>query len=407
MRVGAPFNPYRVFQGAFAPFWLIEHRGLSAGAKLCYIRLLGFAGRDGRCYPSLETLGGSLGVSERQARDYVKELERTGLIAIEQRGLRKTNVYLFIWTAELKRLVDSVPPSSPDPESHEGPESNMPPDRNDSSGQNRNSTSSLDRNDCSAQDRKRASGPIGINSVEISSTESSSSAARDPIALATRRKDSAWRQVSRSTPSVANGDSATCTASVIVEWAKERSLRRLRSDGVAGFPEQDLLSQWAEILDGLGVTEAERITDVLDCARAAADRSRGWRSWSFLTLQIQLAAERTHSSQAVASTLCTEGFSQVTEDPGCEWVEAKARIRALIGEIAFANWFEPSRQTERDGTALTIAVPDEATRDFIDIDYREVVTKAISGMGVEIVHFIVRDRSRTSHDGTVTSSVSG
>ena len=78
MKIGVPFNPYRVFQGAFAPFWLLEHRGLGAGAKLCYIRLLGFAGRDGRCYPSVETLGNSLGVSDRQALDYVKELEGLG-----------------------------------------------------------------------------------------------------------------------------------------------------------------------------------------------------------------------------------------------------------------------------------------------------------------------------------------
>jgi hypothetical protein len=34
----------------------------------------------------------SLGVSGRQARDYVKELERAGLITVEQRGLRKTKV---------------------------------------------------------------------------------------------------------------------------------------------------------------------------------------------------------------------------------------------------------------------------------------------------------------------------
>ena len=54
MKVGAPFNPYKVFQGAFAPYWILEHRGISAGAKLCYIRLLGFAGKDARCYPSLE-----------------------------------------------------------------------------------------------------------------------------------------------------------------------------------------------------------------------------------------------------------------------------------------------------------------------------------------------------------------
>jgi hypothetical protein len=41
VRVGTPFNPYKLFRGVFAPYWLLEHRGLSTGAKLCYIRLLG------------------------------------------------------------------------------------------------------------------------------------------------------------------------------------------------------------------------------------------------------------------------------------------------------------------------------------------------------------------------------
>jgi hypothetical protein len=41
MQVGSPFDPYKVFQGIFAPYWLLEHRGISTGPKLCYIRLLG------------------------------------------------------------------------------------------------------------------------------------------------------------------------------------------------------------------------------------------------------------------------------------------------------------------------------------------------------------------------------
>jgi Helix-turn-helix domain len=131
MNIGAPFNPYRVFQGAFALHWLLEHRGISTGAKLCYIRLLGFAGKDARCYPSIERLGTSLGVSERQARDYVKELERSGLIVVEQRGLRKTNVYLFVWTAELERLSNSVPDCGDDPDdTGNGTPQASPPDRN-------------------------------------------------------------------------------------------------------------------------------------------------------------------------------------------------------------------------------------------------------------------------------------
>jgi hypothetical protein len=95
MQVGSPFNPYKVFQGIFAPYWLLEHRGISTGAKLCYIRLLGYAGKDARCYPSLEKLGKGLGVSDRQARDYVKELERAGLIAVEQRGLARPTSTCF------------------------------------------------------------------------------------------------------------------------------------------------------------------------------------------------------------------------------------------------------------------------------------------------------------------------
>ena len=72
MRVGAPFNPYKVFQGIFAPYWLLEHRSISTGAKLCYIRLLGFAGKDARCYPSLEKLGKGLGEGLRGFKDGMK-----------------------------------------------------------------------------------------------------------------------------------------------------------------------------------------------------------------------------------------------------------------------------------------------------------------------------------------------
>ena len=43
MKVGAPFSPYKVFQGVFAPYWLLVHRRISAGAKLCYVRLPGYA----------------------------------------------------------------------------------------------------------------------------------------------------------------------------------------------------------------------------------------------------------------------------------------------------------------------------------------------------------------------------
>ena len=32
-----PFNPYKVFQGVFARYWMLGYRGISTGAKLCCI----------------------------------------------------------------------------------------------------------------------------------------------------------------------------------------------------------------------------------------------------------------------------------------------------------------------------------------------------------------------------------
>jgi hypothetical protein len=138
MRVGAPFNPYWVFQGVVAPCWVLKHKRISTSAKLCYIRLLGFAGRDARCYPSLDTLGATLGVSPRQARDYVKELQRAMLITVEQRGLRKTNVYLFLWTAEAEQLTNSATSRPDDPDdSGVEPTRNATPERKNGSALDR------------------------------------------------------------------------------------------------------------------------------------------------------------------------------------------------------------------------------------------------------------------------------
>ena len=250
MKIGARFNPYKVFQGVFAPYWLLEHRGLGAGAKLCYIRLLGFAGKDARCYPSLEKLGTSLGVSERQARDYVKELERSGLIVIEQRGLRKTNVYLFVWTVELEQLVSSVPEDPDDPnDQDDGTSQNTSADRNDCSGQDRNSASAPDRNSCSAQDRNTTSGPIGINSPGISSGESSSSssienAGAEPMMTTTPNRESGCTNL----PIDAGGKEANRTAQMILDWARDRRLLRLRSDRRTGSPEKEHLAALRALL---------------------------------------------------------------------------------------------------------------------------------------------------------------
>jgi hypothetical protein len=131
------------------------------------------------------------------------------------------------------------------------------------------------------------------------------------------RRSSTWNATksSPSAPSVTDLIESNPTADVMLRWAKDRGLRRLRSDHVAGLPEEPLLTDWAGVLYRFGVTDAERITVLLDRAHAAANRSGEWRTWSFLTLQIQLAAGGMQVYQPSGSMSCTDAWVEVPEDP--------------------------------------------------------------------------------------------
>jgi hypothetical protein len=371
LKVGAPFNPYRVFQGSFAPYWLLEHRGVSAGAKLCYIRLLGFAGKDARCYPSLEKLGTSLGVSERQARDYVKELERIGFIVVEQRGLRKTNAYLFVWTAELERLANAVPESGEDP---------------DEPGGGGSQDSRPDRNDCS--------GPIGINSPGISSLESSSSSAEEVANYPRKTTTPGGLQES---PEAADQRTKT-----ISRWARERGIQRLRMDRRVGAPDEEHLRQWSGILERWDVAEPETIFALLDWARAAADRSGEWRNWSFLTLQIQLAAERRPLGENRPEASLPE-HTLIEENPASDWAVAKEKIRTQLGEIPFRNWFAQTRQVGRQGAQITLAVSDEASRFFLEAEYGDLTRGVLAELGIHEIQWT--PQSQAANDEVVQQIV--
>lgn len=93
---GAVLNPHNRWVGSFLPEWLEQSTELSAGAKLCYARLIRFAGKDGKCFPGQETLATALGVSVSQAGRYVSKLKKMGLIRAKQRGLGMSNSYEFL-----------------------------------------------------------------------------------------------------------------------------------------------------------------------------------------------------------------------------------------------------------------------------------------------------------------------
>jgi len=111
-------NPVTQQGFTMMPNAVLTARRLSSGARLLYGLLKMHAWQADNAYPGQDRLAGYLGVSTRQVRTYQAELERAGLITVEQRGLRQTNRY---WIEDIPAAFLS--------------------DRNSTSDQDRNSTS--------------------------------------------------------------------------------------------------------------------------------------------------------------------------------------------------------------------------------------------------------------------------
>lgn len=172
-------------------------------------------------------------------------------------------------------------------------------------------------------------------------------------------------------------------AETICGWAQERGIQRLRSDRRVGYPDQEHLAAWSRIFEQRGIKKSEDAVAVLDAATVAATRSGEWRNWAFLTLQVQLAAERlpTVSPAPEASTIPLWDIPD--EDPTCDWALAKQKIRERIGQVPFSNWFDRTRQIQRQEGHIAIAVPDQATRLFIEEEYGNVMRAVLAEFGIE------------------------
>lgn len=135
--VGEPFNPYKMFVGSFIPQWLECRPEISPGAKLVYARMCRYSGKNGKCNPRQGVLAKTIGLGERQARTYIKELEEYFLIGSERLGLGKSNVYKFL--------------------SHEWMFAD--PERQDTADQERNDASDQEQQDAADPDGKDTADP--------------------------------------------------------------------------------------------------------------------------------------------------------------------------------------------------------------------------------------------------------
>jgi hypothetical protein len=180
-------------------------------------------------------------------------------------------------------------------------------------------------------------------------------------------------------------------AQTISRWAQERGIQRLRADRRLGPPEKEHLQQWANIFNHRGIAEAEIIFAVMDSALNAANRSGEWRNWTFLTMQIQLAAERVASGAHGRQTTSPRRDAVVKDNLSCDWAIAKARIRTQVGEIPFLNWFDSTRQVERHGAEITIAVADEPSRTYLETEYGTLTRTVLAELGIHEIHLTVAE----------------
>jgi len=102
-------NPYRVFRGAFIPnaVLMLPREQLSSDAKLCYARLLQYAGKNGVAYPHVATLMSETGLSSDRAERALRALRGCGLISSRKRGPGKSALVFFHLPSEVFGAVDN------------------------------------------------------------------------------------------------------------------------------------------------------------------------------------------------------------------------------------------------------------------------------------------------------------
>jgi DNA-binding Lrp family transcriptional regulator len=102
MKIGEIYNPWELFYGAQIPNVILKNKNLTSTAKLVFGRLAQFAGQNGKCFPSQETLAEEIGSSESSIQSAIKNLVDEGYIKkIEPSGNERLKHYScsyeFMW----------------------------------------------------------------------------------------------------------------------------------------------------------------------------------------------------------------------------------------------------------------------------------------------------------------------
>ena len=78
------------------PYVVLTDARLSPGARVAYGVLLKYGWQEGSCFPGQEKMAKDIGVSGRQVRNYLTELQGRGYIRIKRQGLNRPNLYYIL-----------------------------------------------------------------------------------------------------------------------------------------------------------------------------------------------------------------------------------------------------------------------------------------------------------------------
>lgn len=89
------------------PNRVFKDTDLSISSRLLYVTLLSYAFGKNFCFPKLETLADTMGISERQISNLIKELKKKGYLKTEKMGYAGPNRYQLKYTASKSHFTDS------------------------------------------------------------------------------------------------------------------------------------------------------------------------------------------------------------------------------------------------------------------------------------------------------------
>jgi hypothetical protein len=185
LQVGQPFNPFGLFNGLWVPECLARCRWLSGGAKLAWARLARYAGRDGRCFPTMKTLGEEIGVGERQAQKYVAELERHQLVRRISRYVGRaqtSNGFEFLWHELFEEGVNDRSGGRVNDHSGDGANDSSPKENQSQESQFEEKTTNKRISGYASQKPRSAASLPVMCSEDLESEPSKAEAEPDPLA---------------------------------------------------------------------------------------------------------------------------------------------------------------------------------------------------------------------------------